>query len=268
MAYTIQATWDTSDTGLACVLDESGTATTSVTITATNLCHTAITSANTGLAYAAFATEFKSALDTASPSGWTYSVDLTTTNGQSYYTVASSGNSFKLTFSGSGDAGTHLRQVLGYDGDIGSYGSSHQGFWIPYYLIMPEHGAVSRSTGDYEPDKIAEDEEADDGTPTSVIRTQSPTYHDWSQMIEPIASVYKRKTSNALGQGKAVQWTYQHFWEHVRSDRPFLTADLAGETTVHTMRAKGANFKPRRTTENFDDQWDLELLTRVRGDRL
>lgn len=270
MAYTIQATWDTSSTGLTCVLDEQGTANTSVTVSVTNLCHTAIPSSNTGVAYSKFATVFASALDSASPSGWTYTVDLTTTGSQAYYTVASTGNSFKLTFSGSGDPGTHMQNVLGYDGDIGSYGSSHQGFWIPYYLILPVHGGPSRSSGDYEPEDIAEDEEADDGTPTAIIRTQVPTYHDWFQLLEPIASVYKRKTSSSLGQGKAVAWTYQHFWEHVRADRPFLTVDFggSGETTVHTMRAKAASFRPERNVDNYDEYWDLEFRTRIRGARL
>ena len=64
----------------------------------------------------------------------------------------------------------------------------------------------------------------------------------------------------------ACPWSYQHAWEHVRSggSLPFLVVE-GSDSTVHTLRADGASFRPSRFAGKDIALWSVPFKTRQLG---
>lgn len=188
------------------------------------------------------------------------SVSLTATYTVTYdpvalsYTISATGT-FSVDFTSV--SSSLLGQALGFSSML-SGASSYTSTVRPFYLLTGTCGGKSQVSDDYEPDNIVETAEAEDGTTYSRSRFSAPIYQDFRLPLEPRARVFKRRAE------AAVPWTFQHFHEHVRGQEPFLLVDDA-ESTVHVLRKRSAAFAPSRVVQDFDDYWDLEMNTYVKG---
>lgn len=220
-------------------------------------------------AYTAFAVVLAAALNTASTGVGTYTV---TWNGTTGYTVAYSAGNFSLSFSTVTTAaqGVLLRQILGFSGDK-SGAASYSSDARPFFVIIPTVEGRTQMTDEMEPDDLASEAVADDGTAYQVSRDSLEVWSDWRQTAETNTApstfsaagtpVYARHATSA------VPWTYQHAWRHMRlADHPFLVLDTGtSESAVHQIRAEGASFRPQRFAAADYDLWSLDFRTRLIG---
>lgn len=128
----------------------------------------------------------------------------------------------------------------------------------PYFVIGTEIDAKSSASGVYEPNDIATEAEADDGSSYSVSRITAPKYEDWRFVFESRAATFKQYATSS------VPYTFEHFLEDVRAHHPFWVRN-ASESTVYRMMAKAARFKPVRETKDYDDHWHWPFDCRVVG---
>jgi hypothetical protein len=265
-AIRLDATWDTDTVGMAVELDEESVTNATVTLSTGRYCHTTIdhttaTESVLDVSYAQLATVLQSALNTAGTH--TYAVSIVDGDEPSaFYRITATGGNFRLSFTAAGDEGEHLREALGFEGDVASYGTTHDGFWIPKYMMLPVSGGISRWSPPHEPRDTALVAESEDGGHYSVHLTTSGTYEDWVQTVEPPASVYRIHVASALGKGRAVQWTWEDFVKHVRSARPFVRIwDGSASNTVHTLRTSASRFAPELMIADAELYYELRLDT-------
>jgi len=238
----------------------------SVTISTGTFCHVDISSVMGSGSYADFATALAAAINaaaTAAGGSATWGVDGADGGiAPASYFIDASVN-FTIAFTGA--AGTRMAAILGLDsaGVTGASGSVSSTI-RPRYTLGTQQGGPSGGTDDYEPDGIAEDAEADDGTHYGIARTAAPVYSDFAIRMETQAATFTRHATSS------VPWTWRHLFEHARNVEPILiqtSTDGASwtEQTVVYLRADSARFKPIRSVADWDDRWDLDLKTRVLG---
>ena len=236
----IEAGWDAAAGSAAITVGA-----TTVTVAAGTYCHTDISSVATG--YTAFAAALKAAIDGATALTATVTWDGATPG----YTLALSSTA-TIAFP-STDAGTHMKQILGFAGSR-TTATSHVSDVRPYYVIVAENSGWSRASDDYEPEELTYGAVSDSGRIYSIGRTESVIYNDFTVPMERKAAVFDRWATSA------VPYTWSHFFQTNRSHIPFLRVD-AFDSSVHRLRFGGtaASFRPRRRVADWDDAWDIEI---------
>src|SRR5690606_20258982 len=172
MSLRYEWAWDVSVIGPLTIggLDDDGGSHT-VTITNGTYAHTALTGAldvegNAVARYAgytSFAAALASAMNSASSGSGTYTV---TYSGATGYTISYSGGAFDINF---GAGGGLMKAVLGFAGDRGS-ASSYSSDVRPRFVIIPTIEGRSAVEPESEPDDIAQEGVADDGSAFQISR--------------------------------------------------------------------------------------------------
>lgn len=212
--------------------------------------------------YDDFATALKAAMEALS--GRTFTISYSTSS--MAYTIDPDAGNITLAASpapAQDAAYANMARILGFNSLPTVAAGSISSQIVPYYVIDTEVDGQSAVSDDYEPDGIAFDGEMDDGTSTGLSRTSAPTYFDWTQAMEPKASVFTRSAT------AAAPWTYQDLWQHARNVEPIYYApDTAPSPTTAAcfkLRADGASWKPQRVTADYDGQWNIPFRCRLVG---
>lgn len=217
-----------------------------------------------GQAYSVFTSAVKTAFDSAT--GTTFTVTWSSTTG--LYTISRS-TTFTLTFSTAADL--RLRDALGFTADRTS--SFVGGVWtltsdvVPAYVLDSTIAGRTNVTGPYEPDDIAEETVSDGGDAYVITRKTSELLIEWQQSMEPRSKVMTW-AAYAANSDKNIPWSYQQMFRHLRGTYPFYLQDgLDGETkgVLYQLTARGASFRPRRVTADYDDQWIIPFEARWLG---
>ena len=267
MTVRIEAGWDHDVIGTATItIDDPTDGQWSVSISTGTYSHQDLSSATGASTYTDFATALQTAMNASGDSTDTFTVSYSTSTLR--YTITSNGSrNFTLKDPTATTARKVMGQILGFTSEAVAGSSSPTdavtGDALPWYIISPAVGALSDRTDDYEPSGIAIGDETEDGSHYSIARTASPTYNDFAIMLEGQAACFKRDATNSSPW--AYPWTYQHFFEHVRSIEPFLIVDSdASENTVHMLRPGSANWNPDRR-ESDHNLYDIRFDTYVEG---
>lgn len=253
MGYIYVAAWDTRETPMSVVV--GGAATGTATLSEGPMSHSpAASSGWEGDGAMSFAVELEARLD-ALASGFTVALNTATL----LYTVSHASN-FSLTFNG--EAGLALRRALGFSANK-SGSNSYTSDVRPYYLIESYLDAWSKVSDVYEPDEDSVQEAVSDGGEVALVaRDTIELWSDWTQAMEPEASVFTRHAP------ASTPWTWQEFFKHCRGGHRFkVYEDLAAGDSlgVYTLRAEGATFGQRtraRVAADWRERWDITLLTR------
>lgn len=255
MALLLETGWSVDEDGQydVTITESAGGVATTVSIASGLYCHTDIQAIVAG--YDDFAGDLKAALEAASPNALTYTVTWSTS--AQTYTISVSSGTVSLTFSGNN--GLRMRRVLGFSGNQ-STAASHTSDIGCFYAITCTEDGPSDVSDEYEDSDVCAEAEADDGSHDGIAWQQVAIYDDYTIKFEPLAIVFKRHASSSL------PWTHQHFFEHVRNVHPFLTRNtIASENTVRYIRADQARFRPSRVVSDWDELWDIDHGTRVKG---
>ena len=190
------------------------------------------------------------------------------------YTLSASGT-FSVTWTGV--AGTTLRDILGFTGDL-SAASSYTSDLRPQYLVVSRLAGQSEVHETYEPGGRIAYAESDNGQSYSTHPVELPTYRDWVQPFEtlegPTDSEWNSngavggtavRTAN-VGSATKVTWTWEAMIKHLRATLPFALVDRAtsvdGEGDLYKMRGEAAHFDPTRITADYDGHWSIPFRTR------
>lgn len=73
---------------------------------------------------------------------------------------------------------------------------------------------------------------------------------DFTVALEPKSRVYIDSVV------AAEPWTWEHFWDHVGGGEPYLVDDGV-EQTVHRLRPEGGSFDPKRSSRDYDTDFNL-----------
>lgn len=187
------------------------------------------------------------------------------------YTVSLSSSTHLVTISRSAgftsvDSGTNAtaRNMLGTGSNfpIAAIANAVTFSARPYYLFAGTLGAISDPTGDYQPESLTDDEEADDGWGAGLERSTPPLWSDFWLRAEPKEAAWK----HLAAPGSPTPWTLQHFFDHVGIQHPFLVKD-GTLNTVHEMRGDGRSFRAFSThgNQNYVERVDVQFRTRVLG---
>lgn len=169
------------------------------------------------------------------------------------YTIANSSQNFDISFS------TAAGLTLGYTASGSTNVSTTSSDNRPYYVMEPQHDGRTQYSDTYEPEGVASIGVSDSGNTTiGLARSASPKYIDWRQTFETRAATQKHKGTTAI------PWTWEHFFEHVRTIHPFAVKD-GYDNAVFNLRAEGSHFRPEIQTPDFDDQWHIPFATILRG---
>lgn len=196
-----------------------------------------------GQAYEDFGLAVKNAFDSAT--GTTFTVSLSSTTG--LFTISRSTN-FTITFAGSGS--DPLALALGFNGNK-SGASSYTSDKLPRYVRLSTIGGRSNVEGPYEPDDIAEMSVSDGGDDFVVTRKTNEYLMSWVQQMEPKSAIYDSCTSHAYTAWD--RWFYD-----IRGTHPFYVNDTLEDAPLgayYRLTGKGASFRPRRVTADYDDLW-------------
>lgn len=217
--------------------------------------------AYSGQAYTPFATAIKTAFDAAT--GTTFTVTWSSTTG--LYTITRA-TTFTLTFSTAADL--RLRDALGFTANRTS--SFVGGVWtltsdvVPAYVLDSTIAGRTNVTGPYEPDDIAEETVSDGGDAYVITRKTSELLIEWQQSMEPRSKVMTW-AAYVTNSNQNIPWSYQQMFRHLRGTYPFFVDDdLTGEANgvLYQLTARGASFRPRRVTADYDDQWIIPFEAR------
>lgn len=209
--------------------------------------------------YTAFATTVKTVFDAATSS--TFTVSFSETTGK--YTI-SRATTFTLSFSGAADL--RLRAALGFTGNK-SGANTYTSDVIPDYVWLSAMGArtYEGEPQDQEPDDVAEESVDDGGNAEVITKKTSEILATWWQTMEAKSAVYIRAAAAA----SSTIWTYEDFVKRTRGTHPFVCYDPnsteAANGTLHRFTAKGAAFRPRRVSPDYDDLWNVAFVTRELG---
>lgn len=209
--------------------------------------------------YDDFATQLKTAMDTAGGGTWTVTWSTTTLT----YTI-SNASAFTI------DAGTNTvaKNVLGFNSLPTASATSRQSQIRPYYVLAAQQGALayttfstvplkSRVTDDYEVAGVTSTRIADDGTAYSLSRSTGHKQHDFSVRMEAKDIVYTREALTSF------PFTWQRLFEHARGTEPITVVE--SETTVHKLLGDGASFAPEREMAEYDELWAIPFRTLMVG---
>lgn len=254
MGYIYVAAWDTRETPMSVVA--TGIASGTVRLSVGPMSHSpAASSGWEGDGAMSFGVELQARLNALVP-GFTVSFNTSTLA----YTIAHGTFPFAFTFNG--DEGANLARALGFSGDRAS-ALSHTSDVRPYYLIESYLDAWSKVSDVYEPDEdVVQEAVSDGGEVALVARDTIELWSDWTQAMEPEASVFTRHAP------ASTPWTWQEFFKHCRGGHRFKVYEdfAAGDSLgVYTLRAEGATFGQRtraRVAADWRERWDITLLTR------
>lgn len=236
---------------------------TNVDITTGDACHVSLTAA--GAQYGAMRTAVQAFLNAVVGSGFTVTWDAVNLA----YTIAR-GSAFTLEFPNT-DGGNNAADILGFARNT-SYASatSHTSVRRPFYVTRSRIDGQSRQSDEYEPNGIAVDGEADDGTSYGIARGVAPIYLDWQQPMEqPDAIATPAENATTIFRrdaGAIAPWTWQDAWVHARNVEPICLYDAAtGDGLVVKMRQSQAQFSPQRVTADYQGLWTMPFETRLIG---
>lgn len=203
-----------------------------------------------GAGYVSLASALESALNAAAPVvTWT----VTWSNATLAYTITDGGGAFAATLN------AVAQNTLGMAASL-SASASQVSTVQPYYVIAPSIDAISRSSGDYEPNEgIVSAAMTLNGQQFGVGVITRPTYHDWTQMLEALEATQDYAAT------ASVPWTWRHFFDHVGVWEPFVLIASTSASILYesdaVMRCKlrpdGAAFQPDRHEADLDSWWDV-----------
>lgn len=257
MTHRIESGWNIAKVGTHTLSVTSDLGTATVSITTGTYCHADLTSVLGTGNYDDFAQALKTALDLSGTSSQPYSVNWNSGSFPLRYRLRNDAN-MAVTFPNT-DAGNRMADTLGFTRNTTlSSAAGHTGTRMPYYVIDGAMGARSSWTRRYEGDDITSQAEAEDGSTFTTARSVAPKYDDWTVPFEPLEATFSAKALST------VPWTWQHFFELSRGIEPFAVFDDDGNS-VHVLRGRGTSFKPARVQQDWDELWNIELLTINRG---
>ncbi|MCC7539224.1 MAG: hypothetical protein IT379_23580 [Deltaproteobacteria bacterium] len=176
----------------------------------------------------------------------------------SRYTISST-HTFSLTGTGAGS--TTAARILGLTGDTGSSASHASGRDVWYSLASASEGLTNDSNV-HEPDGVARDAVANDGTHYGVSVVTAAKQRDFVLAFNAKARTFKASET-------ATQpYSLERLMEHCRTSNPFGVYDSTlglGFGHTHFLRAGGASFRPIRRISNNDLFWDWPFQTRQIG---
>lgn len=257
MALRILAGWDFAKIGTNTIriVETTGTALSySISYSTGTYCHESLSSVLTGL-YSRFSTKLQSDLNTVSASQG-HSYTFTVTYSSSAYTYTINANNFLFNLFFDGTSGTDARHTIGFTGSK-TGASLYTSDARPYYVIGAAVGARSRVKRDYEPPGLVSGAISAGGTHYAIAPQASIKQYDFTTTFETATAVFK---ASAVA---AVPWTYEHLWEHCRSDEPLYSHD-GTEGIVHYMRPDGAHFDHELEQPDWD-MWHINFLTYLKG---
>lgn len=206
----------------------------------------------TGQAYGSFKAAIETAFNATGTGTWTASFSTTT----GLWSLSKSGGAVALDFeTGSIPANLRLMRALGFASSLGA-ATTFQATRVPDYAIFSAITGRTNVQGPYEPDDIAEEAVSDGGVDYVITRKTGEQLISWEQQMEPLASVdpFTRSLDYT-----PEWWTWRDWFQHVRGTHPFVVLNsIDGDASVggfYRYTAKGAAYKPRRFTADFNDYW-------------
>ncbi len=192
------------------------------------------------------------------------------------YTL-SCASAFTVTWSGA--QGTAIRDILGFEANLGS-ATSHTSTKRPKYLIATRHAGQTAVKASHEPSGRIQHAESDSGFQYSVHPDEIATYAHWTQPYETnigptdadfasnfaVGGAPMRRAD--LGAATKVWWTWEDFYKHVRGTLPFAMVDQAATTNeglVYKLHGDSAHFDPTRKTADFDGHWMPAIKALYKG---
>ncbi len=266
MTVRIDAGWDVGKIGLLAIkaTESVGPTVVVATVTAGTFAHTDISAVTATSTYTDFATQLKTELDAVSAQTYTVTYGVTAgPGGGPGYTISIGSGTTTLEFTGFGGtsgttvAGALMAEIIGFDGNQ-STSASHTSDERPIFALLAATGCESRVIDDYEPDGVAEGDHSIGGRTFSLSDSTAIKFRDFVLMFESHAATYKRSATATF------PWTYEHMWEHVRSEQPFLL-DADNEDTVYKLRPENANVKFDRAHADHDDQSHIPFFCYMLG---
>jgi len=211
-----------------------------------------------GNVFTPFATAAASAFTTAGGGPWTVTWSSTTF----LYTISRATN-FALVFNPATASDVNLANILGFTpGGTYTGANSYTSDRRPYYVMVPDPSIGHRSASlplIFEPDDIVEEAVADDGEAFGVAKDTSELWSNWTQPMEPRASVYD------LAAATAAPWTWQAFFKHMRMTYPFGLYETGYPDAMYQLRAGAARFKPAPVQSDWDSLYNIPFQCRYLG---
>jgi len=264
--------WDIARIG-ALAVKVTDTHTFEVRITTGRYSHSTVATTNSGNSYTKFATTLAAALTAGSTgAGGATTYTVTWTQSTQSYQITSNTTPVTLSFTTVTTAaeGTRMQHILGMTGNR-SGGSSYSSQCRPYYSIVPVTAGRSNVDGDYEPDAIAQEQVADDGSAYAIAVSTSPKLQDWQQVGDQ-NSPSSAYTQAGLGTPvqkpyatSAVPWTWEDAFEHHRNGFDVIDVADSFDRLIVRMRGNKCSFHPQRMGGADYDLWRIPFAVRVLG---
>lgn len=177
-----------------------------------------------------------------------------------YVITVASGN-FAATLNAS------AQEILGMAASLS--GATSQASTVrPLYVLRCYLDVTSRTgSGDYQPEGVVSEFEADDGDSFGIQRTTRPLYSDWTQMLEPAASVHPEYRQ------AAAPWQWRDLFDWCGPIEDFVLVDSTNGTIEYTtthcvgrfrLRAEGAHFRAEPETPDRHTFFNVPIRARVR----
>lgn len=198
-----------------------------------------------------FALRLQTTLNANATLAGTYTVTFSATTCK--YTIAAN-QTFAIDIDPSGVSG----RVLGFTSDK-SGAATYTSDVVPYYSRLLTVPGVSNVSDEYEAAGHSEDAYTANGDHYGVTFGTFPKFYDFTVTMEPLAAVHDYAAVSSA------PWTLKHFWQHVRNRQSFLLVVPPNVGTVHRLRADAARFTPQRVVADYNDLWNLQFQTVLRG---
>lgn len=196
-----------------------------------------------------FALRLQTTLNANATLAGTYTVTFSPTTQK--YTIAAN-QTFAITLDTVG------AKVLGFTSNKSGANTYTSDVRVWYSLLLTAPG-VSNVSDEYEPAGYSEDAYTEGGDAYGITVGVFPKFYDFTVVMEPLAAVHEYAAA------ASAPWTFKHFWAHVRNTQSFLLLVPPNVGTVHRMRAEAARFAPQRVVADFNDLWNLQFQTVLRG---
>ena len=227
-------------------------------------CHTDLSTVVRGGEYSDFVTAILAALNAGSPNGFTYTASW---NGASGYTLDAGASNFQIGFSTLTDtaAGTRMRQILGFSGDVGYGASDKTSDRVPYYTLLSEHGGVTEPSDDQYAAGRSKGAVSMSGQHYAIASTGVVKTYDFKFPYESYEKTFSHQGNGTAPDGSTpVVWKYEDFIDHAKAIEPFVLV-TSSESVVMTLRPEGDALLPEREVPNFNEFWTWPFRAYVDG---
>lgn len=272
MAYRLETSWDVASlaSGGLLIKVTDGGGTSEVSFTTGVYTHSDISAVDAD--FSPFAAALKAALDADATLTSTYTV---TWGGASGYTISATGATLSLTFTGTTDdtQAAAMRRLLGYSGNQ-TGATAYTSDVRPYYLVIPSIAGRSQYTREREVAAIVDEAVADDGSSVFISKTVADKVGDWLHVaeIETTPAIWKNAGTpthasmvDAGTSANDVPWSWEHFYEHIRTHHHRIHVLDGSDSEVWECRAGGLHFDPTRWSGADQPLWQVPFRGRLIG---